>query len=242
MNETIKCSCGEPEDGELGWFNPAENPDDTICLCCGEKITTEKMHERLAAPLFQTVSFPKRTKDLTVHPCSIDFARTLNAAWHSRLPYTQRGPWLLAFSADYQGTSFAVALWHNPSARNLPQNWLELRRLAVAPDAPHCTASFMLGRMAKWIRRNMPEITNLISYQDLEVHTGTIYKAAGWSSGWIAQARIRNRSKPRIGTRRAYRSNSNGIAPDGAGKMRWELKLRSESHEPITRARELGGI
>jgi hypothetical protein len=132
---------------------------------------------------------------------------------------------MLAFVAHYRWTAFGAALWHNPSARTLPQEWLELRRLAIAPDAPHCTASFMLGQMRRWIARNRAETTRLISYQDQEVHTGTIYRAAGWSVGAVANPRTRDRSKPRRGTTRAYRSNLNGSAPDAAGKVRWECAL-----------------
>jgi hypothetical protein len=184
--------------------------------------------DRFAAPLFSVLrehAIPTKATQLTVAPCSIELARTLNEKWHSRVPYTQPGPWILAFSADYDDTSFGVALWHNPSARNLPQDWLELRRLAVAPDAPHCTASFMLGKMARWIAKHKPGIVRLISYQDIEVHTGTIYKAAGWQSTWISKARVRDRSKPRRGTKRAYRSDSNGFAPNASGKKRWELPI-----------------
>lgn len=162
---------------------------------------------------------------LIVEPCDPQFARSMIEAWHSRLPLTQRGPWKLAFAASYELTCFGAALWHNPSARGLPQDWLELRRLAIAPDAPHCSASRMLGVMARWIRRNMPDVPRLLSYQDMIVHTGTIYRAAGWEVNHIAKPRIRDRSKPRAGTRRDYRSNLNGTEPDGAPKARWELVL-----------------
>ncbi|MGD0591078.1 MAG: hypothetical protein ABSA44_09805 [Bacteroidota bacterium] len=54
--------------------------------------------------------------------------------------------------------------------------------MAIAPDAPRYTASRMLGIMAKLIKSKFPQIINLISYQDKEVHKGTIYKAAGWKA------------------------------------------------------------
>ena len=108
---------------------------------------------------------PAKATNIIVERCDPQFARRMIAAWHSRLPRTQIGPWKLAFAAHYQHTCFGAALWHNPSARMLPNDWLELRRLAVAPDAPHCTASRMLGQMARWIAANMPEVPNLISYR-----------------------------------------------------------------------------
>jgi hypothetical protein len=186
----------------------------------------------LLSPLLEPEhSAPEKATQLECRPCLPEIAREAIALWHSRLPKTQRGPWMLAFVAHYQETAFAAALWHNPSARTLPDDWLELRRMAVAPDAPHCTASWMLARMQKWIHKNRPEVTRLISYQDEEVHTGTIYRAAGWEPAHRTKARSRDRSKNRKGSRRAYRSNLNGASPDGAGKVRWESALDREGEE-----------
>jgi hypothetical protein len=177
-------------------------------------------------PLWQEpTAAPQSVRELVCDRCEVETARRLNAAWHSRLPHTQRGPWQYAFAAHKNGQVYAVALWHNPSARGLPAHWLELRRLAVAPDAPHCAASWFLSRMARWFRANVPERERMISYQDCDVHTGTIYKAAGWEIGAVSKARVRDRSKPRHGTRRDYRSNSNGAAPDASPKNRWEKRL-----------------
>ncbi len=187
------------------------------------------MGERLLEPLWGIfpAAEPSKATDLVCERCPIDTARILNALWHSRLPDTQRGPWQFAFCAHMDGYIYAVALWHNPSARMLPSHWLELRRMAVAPDAPHCTASWFLGRMRRWFQQHEPERERLISYQDADVHTGTIYRAAGWDPTHHAKPRIRDRSKPRVGSggRRDYRSNLNGQAPDGAGKVRWEKAL-----------------
>jgi hypothetical protein len=182
--------------------------------------------ERRMAPLFvEECAAPEKASMLLVTRCAVDFARDGVAAWHSRLPRTQIGPWKLAFAAHYRETCFGVALWNNPSARTLPSDWLELRRLAVAPDAPHCAASRMLGQMARWIRANLPDVPRLISYQDCDVHTGTIYRAAGWEAAYVSKPRVRDRSKARVGTRRDYRNNLNGQTPDAAAKVRWELVL-----------------
>lgn len=157
-----------------------------------------------------------------------DVCVPLVAAWHSRLPHVQWNPWRVCFAAHYDNTVFGVALWNNPSARTLPDDWLELRRMAVAPDAPHCTASFMLGAMKRQIGSLFPEVVRLISYQDQAVHTGTIYKAAGWIPAWETKARVRDRSKPRAGTKRAYRSNANGADPDASPKTRWETPMNTQ--------------
>lgn len=189
---------------------------------------------------------PARARGLTLERCSPQVAREFVAAWHSRLPATQVGPWRFGFVAHHQHTCFGAALWHNPSARGLPNEWLELRRLAIPDDAPPHTASWMLGAMAKWVRANLPEVPRLISYQDTDVHTGTIYKAAGWTAAYYAKPRQRDRTSnrvvaaepvladslfgdvtvcDRVSTGRKYRSDLNGQAPAGAGKIRWELEL-----------------
>ena len=179
---------------------------------------------RLLSPLFisEPAPPPAKASMLNVRPCPTQTARPLIAEWHSRLPTTQRGPWSLAYVAEYGETAFAVALWHNPSARTLPQDWLELRRLAVAPDAPHCTASMMLGRMRKHIRAHRPDIVHLISYQDEDVHTGTIYRAAGWTAEHRTERRQRDRTTTRP-SGRMYRTSINGTEPDAAAKIRWGI-------------------
>lgn len=150
-------------------------------------------------------------------PIAVDFVRK----FHSRLPKCQDGPWKFAFKAELNGCVVAVALWNNPSARCLPGHWLELRRLACSPQAPRNTCSCFLGWMARWIRKSVPQHEKLISYQDLDVHKGTIYKAAGWVPEYQSKRRTRDRSKPRVGTTRAYRSNLNGVVIDASPKIRW---------------------
>lgn len=164
-------------------------------------------------------------RELVLDRCDPQTARRLNELWHSRLPRTQVGPWQFGFVAHKEGIAYGVALWHNPSARTLPSHWLELRRLALSDDAPHCAASWMLAGMRRYFASHCPERERLISYQDCDVHQGTIYKAAGWVPAHLAKARTRDRSAPRRGTRRDYRSNQNGLAPDASAKVRWEVAL-----------------
>jgi hypothetical protein len=145
--------------------------------------------ERSLNPLWQeSIAGAMSVRELTCERCAVHVARSLNAAWHSRLPRTQTGPWQFAF-------------------------------------APHCTASWMLARMIRWFRANAPERERAISYQDCSVHSGTIYKAAGWDVGLVAKPRQRDRSAPRRGTRRDYRNDQNGADPAGSAKVRWEISL-----------------
>lgn len=142
---------------------------------------------RVIHPLFQegqAGSTPSSPLLMRVEEVEYDHAKELNRLWHSRLPRMGTGfikamPFL-CFVADFHGLAYAVAIWSNPVARNLPQReWLELRRLAISPDAPRNTASWMLGIMARLIHKKRPWVETLVSYQDTEVHTGGIYKAAG---------------------------------------------------------------
>lgn len=144
---------------------------------------------RVMHPLFQEGqggSIPTSALEMRVEGIEFDRALELNRLWHSRLPRMGTGfiknmPFL-CYAATFDGIIYAVAIWSNPVARNLPQqDWLELRRLAIAPDAPRFTASWMLGVMRRLIRRDRADTVRLVSYQDLDCHKGTIYAAAGWT-------------------------------------------------------------
>lgn len=179
-----------------------------------------------AAPLIEIPrpsAPPGKASALELVRCDPARARRCVAAWHSRLPVTQASPWMLAFVAVHDGEPYGGALWNNPSSRMLPSEWLELRRLAVPDYAPPHTASWMLGAMRRWIRTNLPAVPRLLSYQDTEVHKGTIYKAAGWELAYAPKPIRRNRGDVRVGTQRLYRTSLNGDAPDASAKVRWEV-------------------
>ena len=186
---------------------------------------------RVLRPLFQVGdggSIPTsalHARSLTFEQCPKPHCVALVRAWHSRLPECQDGPWTHAFRMHSNDVTFAVALWNSPSARCLPGHWRELRRMACAPDAPKNTASRFLGFMVRWFKKNEPQAERLMSYQDTAVHKGTIYKAAGWEKAWESVERVRDRSKARAGTSRAYRSNINGVDVDAVSKVRWEITV-----------------
>lgn len=174
-------------------------------------------------PLFQTGdggSTPTsalRARHLSFSECPKPHAVELVRAWHSRLPKCAKGPWTQAFHAHVNDVTYAVALWNNPSTRCLPFHWRELRRMACAPDAPRNTASRFLAWMARWFAQHHPQCEKLISYQDIAVHTGTMYRAAGWVNEYVSQPRKRDRSIVLPGYRRAL----NGVDADVSGKVRW---------------------
>ncbi len=169
-------------------------------------------------------SYP--TSTLHFAQCDKALAVTFVRTHHSRLPRCQSSPWQYAFSASVKGQVVAVALWNNPSARCLPHHWLELRRLACSPDAPRNTCSQFLGWMIRFFKKTCPEREKVISYQDLDVHLGTIYKAAGWQIEYVSRRRTRDRSKPRVGTSRAYRSDINSTQVASSPKARWFKSLK----------------
>ena len=106
--------------------------------------------EAVCEPLFfnaDACQAATRARQLEIAPCAKSAAVRLTRLWHSRLPNTQDGPWMAAYWATFDGAVYAVALWNTPSARTLPQDWLELRRMACAPYAPFNTASRFLGAM-----------------------------------------------------------------------------------------------
>ena len=178
-------------------------------------------------PLFQagdggsTPTSALRARHLMFAECPKPHAVELVKKWHSRLPRCANGPWTQAFHAHHQGVTYAVALWNNPSTRCLPAHWRELRRMACAPDAPRNTASRFIAWMVRWFEINHPEAEKLISYQDCDVHTGTIYRAAGWTNEYFGKPRVRDRSAVGTGMRRAI----NGVHVDAAGKIRWSKLL-----------------
>jgi hypothetical protein len=113
-------------------------------------------------------------------------------------------------------------MWSNPVARLLPQReWLELRRFAIAPDSPKNTASRMLGWMVRDIKKRWPEMRRLISYQDCEIHQGTIYKASGWIRAENYISRKRGWEPGNGGGRKRLGRTNQEIAP----RMRWEKVL-----------------
>lgn len=145
----------------------------------------------------------------------------LNEAWHSRLPDCKSAFDGFCFGALFDQEYWAVAWWSRPVARALNgKAWLELRRMAIRDGAPKNTASRMLGWMARNIRKSHREIEKLISYQDADVHTGTIYRAAGWTVGKIGERIDETKKWNNWKTREGGRKNQS-TSP----KHRWEFPL-----------------
>lgn len=184
---------------------------------------------RVAYPLFQEEdggANPTSPLQLRIIKISPSKAQELNSLWHSRLPVYETGSCLhgICFGALFSGIFYAVAIWSNPVARALPQReWLELRRLAISDDAPKNTASRILSVMTSILKSSYPHLEKLISYQDMETHKGTIYKAAGWVVGSEHKGGTwyRPNSHNKSGSPRLRPDNNQATGP----KIRWEKDL-----------------
>ena len=175
-------------------------------------------------PLFQTAeggSIPTSALQLEIVKVDYKTAAMLNEKWHSRMPKIgMAGCCKPCFAAVCGGIYYAVAMWSRPVAANRikgGEQCLELRRMAVSGDAPNNAASRMLRVMKDIIRRERPDIVRLISYQDTEVHHGTIYKAAGWQAVLV--------SKYRAWTDANGRRPQKSVQSEAA-KVRWEYALK----------------
>jgi hypothetical protein len=164
---------------------------------------------------------PKSPKEMRLVEVGVDFVMEKNYQWHSRLPETYKGNLVgnkhrVFYAAEFNEHCFAVAIWTSPVSRKLAEQgtFIELRRLAIAPDAPKFTATWMIGKMVKDIKKRFPEVTKLYSYQDTEVHTGTIYAAANWTKELVSKG-----SEWSVPSRKRPKSQSI------ADKVRWAYKL-----------------
>jgi hypothetical protein len=127
-------------------------------------------------------------KQLHIEVITPELASMLNQRWHSRLPLIHpsnihRNRHRICFAFIHNGSVHGCAIWSSPVAGNRfkdSKRMLELRRMALADTCPRNTATRMLKLMRQHIAQVMPEVSLLISYQDTDVHHGTIYKADNW--------------------------------------------------------------
>jgi hypothetical protein len=113
---------------------------------------------------------------ISLRPATRAEAREAVRDWHSHhRPHVGE---VLAIGAFDGERLCGVVVWGRPSARLLSeQGAYEVTRLAVGPDAPHCTASRLLG--AVWRAAKACGVRRLVSYTRVD-DVGTCYRAAGW--------------------------------------------------------------
>ena len=185
---------------------------------------------RVAHPLFQEEdggSCPTSPLQFIIGRIEMDLAIELNKRWHSRLPIVSKANIVrtrdnVCFGAYFENRLYASAIWTSPIARAFNGlDFLELRRLAISADAPKNTASRMISIMVQIIKKELPHIQKLISYQDTEVHTGTIYKASGWKIGRTSTVKECRWLSDDNRTKKLCRNQLQTNAP----KIRWEKDL-----------------
>lgn len=187
-------------------------------MICGDSSTVEQ----LSFPIENAGAIPSSPLHFTVIKIDVHTACKFNKRWHSRLPEIHwsnvvRNKHYVCYGAQFEGNLFAVAIWSSPVAANRLKNGqqcLELRRFAIADHAPKNTASRMLSIMTKIIKKELPNIVKLISYQDMDTHKGTIYKAANWQKAYVSEGLSWTTEK-----RKRNKEQST------AAKTRWELTI-----------------
>ncbi len=179
------------------------------------------MVEQISFQIESSGSIPTSPLQFEIREIGVKTACLLNKKWHSRLPDIDwsnvvRNRYYICYGAIFEQQWYAVAIWSSPVNQNFNlEETLELRRMAIAPEAPKNTASRMLRIMAMLIRRRFPLVNKFISYQDTEVHKGTIYKAAGWKIDGLTKYQPWNKSRNRT------------ISQSKADKIRWGLQFGS---------------
>lgn len=65
----------------------------------------------------------------------------------------------------------------------------ELARLYILDEVPKNAETWLIAKSVKYIRKHCPDVRFLLSYADPSAgHSGTIYKAAGWTSDGMTDA------------------------------------------------------
>ena len=167
-------------------------------------------------------SIPTSPLQLRLTEIEVKLACELNRLWHSRLPILPwsnvvRNTYAVCFGASFEDRFFAVGIWSSPVSSNIDRlTVIELRRFAIAPDAPKNTASRLLSIMLRLVAKKFPLLKSVVSYQDTAVHAGTIYKAAGWTMGGATDPR---------GTRFVGPTRERATPQAPTQKIRWQKTL-----------------
>ena len=115
-------------------------------------------------------------------PCSLDEANGLLSEYHYLGPVG--GAVVAIYGERIPGTGEAIqaTVWKRPTARMLPADgtMLELSRWVITPKCDANAGSRLMGRVRRWIRQTLPEVTTLVSYSELGKHSGGLYRASGW--------------------------------------------------------------
>lgn len=123
-----------------------------------------------------------------VRPCLLKDAQAFIKQYHYARGGSNTAVYTHGLYRRGQDTLCGVAWWLPPTRvaaesvnRDHWQKVLSLSRMAVLPDCPKNSCSFMLARSIDIIRRERRFVT-LVTYADeSQGHTGGVYKASGWT-------------------------------------------------------------
>lgn len=185
-----------------------------------------------AAPTVDSGSIPTPPLHIFFKRIANKTGAELNAKWHSVLPRIPVFHIQIAFGAFLpNGECCGVSLWGRPVARTIcGKGWLELRRMALSPEAPKNTASKMLGWMGREIPKLRPDINRFISYQDTEHHKGTIYRAAGWTPVDMKSSPVNWGGAAQTKTKPSRKRDTKILK---APKIRWEKLVKIKTSREV---------
>lgn len=170
-------------------------------------------------------SSPTSALQLRIEEIDMREACRLNRIWHSMLPRTDLGNMLcgntsVAYVAEFDGRRYAVAIFSQPIIRAIAKDGktIELRRLAICSEAPKNTASRMLSVCRRLVKSKYPQMVKCVSYLAVDVHKGTIYRAAGWRPVGAITA-------PRPQRKRGDHGRATGPLQTHSRKQRWEIDI-----------------
>ena len=128
-----------------------------------------------------------RSSSFYVQPCPLADAQSLTRAYH----YSKGGSVSAIYTHGLYRRSDSMLMgiaWWTPPTKDTamtvnPVDWrrvLNLSRLAVVPEAPRNSASFLLGKSIRLIQKDA-RFLSLITYADeAQGHNGGIYRATNW--------------------------------------------------------------
>jgi len=112
----------------------------------------------------------------------------------------------------------------------------EMARLWIADDVPRNGESWLIAQSIKYIKRERPDVTTLVTYADPSVgHSGTVYRASNWlPDGRTDEGRVSPRfdlqdatSGKRYGRRSHVPAGATTVRLPRVSKHRFIFRLRA---------------
>jgi|SRR5579859_6381830 len=133
-----------------------------------------------------TPSLQISATEFTIEPCKLSDVRAFVETHH--YSHNLNGVKIsFCFSAKHNGVLVGAVVYGAMSTTawkkfaDSEKKVLELRRLVLLDSVGRNSESRMVGYTLRWIKKNAPEVTVVVSYADpMHGHNGTIYKASNF--------------------------------------------------------------